>query len=68
MRTVANEDGEQVEAAIFVGHHNLGSALRKFPLTKAGYEDAVEFIGTLENHENGWYYLDCPVDPDNLED
>lgn len=66
MNTVTNEGGDEVEAAIFVGITDSCTMLRKYPLTKVGYEDAVEFIGTLENHENGIYYLDCPVDPSTL--
>lgn len=45
---------------IHVGLHEQAISLREFPETAEGYEDAVEFIGTLNNHDEGIYYLDAP--------
>lgn len=63
---VLNEEGEPVEAAIFVGLQKEAILLRKFPMTRLGYREATEFIGTLEGHDDGRYYLDCPVPPREL--
>lgn len=46
--------------SIYVGVHATATPLREFPETLEGYDEAVEFVGTLEGVQDGLYYIDGP--------
>ena len=44
---------------VIVGNHREAKAIREFPNTVEGYNEAVAFIETLPNYLDGRYYIDC---------